>query len=152
MQRIGRFGAWFIAQYMQDYRENRSRAYESIIKNNMHLNTIILTVSVASLTAVAALNEKAFEYYPTLSFTVILFFVLVILLSTVNFYLSGVAIREIQQNLSKDILFPVKVTRGKYKPRFRKFQKVLNISVLSGFCLSLIALLVLLGLYIMGAK
>lgn len=150
MRWLGRFATWFSLQYIEDYRESRSRAYELIIKNSMHLNTIILTVSVASLTAIAALNEKLFQHYPFLSFSVIALFILVILLSTVNFYISGVVIRDIQQNLSGDILFPIKVSRGRYKPRLEKTQKILNILVLSGFCLGLMALLLLLGFYIIG--
>lgn len=152
MRWVGRFAAWLGLQYMEGYRESRSRIYELIIKNNMHLNTVILTVSVASLTGVTALNEKAFRYHPVLSFAVISLFVLVILLSTVNFYISGVVIRDIQKNLSKDVLFPVKVSRGGYEQRFTKIQKVLNVLVLSGFCLGLITLLILLGFYILGAE
>ena len=152
MRWIGKIIIWLAAQYMQDYRENRSRTYELIVKNNIHLNTVILTVSVASLTAVAALNEKVFEHYPVLSFVVIFLFVLVILLSTINFYLSGITIRDIQQTLSKDILFPIKAVRDEYTPRFKSIQKTLNVLALGGFCVGLIALLVLLGFYIMGGK
>jgi hypothetical protein len=152
MRWLGKFAVWSGLQYIEDYRESKSRAYELIVKNNIHLNTVVLTVSVASLTAVAALNEKAFQYHPVLSFAVISLFVLVILLSTVNFYISGLAIRDIQKKLSKDILFPVKVSRGGYEQRFKKIQKVLSVLVLSGFCLGLIALLALLGFYILGAE
>lgn len=142
--------SWFASEYWQDYRVSNVRAYELIIKTNMQLNQIILTVSVASLAAVAALNEAVFVPFPLLSFTTLSLFILVILLSTVNFYLTTIALRDIQQLLKKDVLFPLKVSRKKYQGKYNKTQKILSASVLIGFCLGLVLLLVLLGSYIFG--
>ncbi len=144
--------SWFAAEYLKEYRESRIRVYETIVKNNMHLNQIILTVSIASLAAIAALNKEVFVPYPVMSFAVLALFLLVILFSTVNFYLAGLVLRDIQQTFTKDLLFPIRISRGEYRPRFQLLQKVLSIAVFGGFCLGLIALLVLLGFYILEAK
>lgn len=147
---ISRIASWMVTEYMTDMRESRARVYETIVKNNLHLNTVILTVSVASLTAVAALSSDVFESNPWLSIVVITLFIAVILLSTINFYLTGLALRDIQQKLSKDVLFPFKISRGVYIPKYVEHQKILNKSVLYGFCLGLVSLLVLLTAYILG--
>lgn len=153
MKWLKQAGLWFAAEYFSDYRGNRARVFDTIIKNNLHLNTVILTVSVASLTAVAALNDKVFSNHPMLSITVIGLFILTILSSIINFFLSGLAMNDIQRRLNKDILFPFKISKGEYKPKFRKAQQALNVLVLAGFCFGLIALLVLLAFYIMeGAR
>lgn len=149
MRWLGRVSAWFASEYIKDYRESRARTYELIIKNSLHLNTIILTVSVASLTAVAALNDKVFVDYPWSSAIVIGLFILVILFSTINFFLSGLVLSDLQQKLNKDILFPFKASE--YRLKYRLAQKMLNVTVLGGFCLGLISLLALLILYISGA-
>lgn len=151
MRRAGRFAAWLAAEYMTDMRDSRARVYDAIVKNNLHLNTVILTVSIASLTAVAALNDKVFADYPALSLMVVALFLLVTLLSTINFYLSGVVLRDIQKNLSKDVLFPFRVGKGKYNPKYQTAQKIINILVLYGFCLGLLVFLILLGRFIMEA-
>lgn len=150
MRWIGRAATWLAVEYMTDMRENRARVYDTIVKNNLHLNTVILTVSIASLTAVAALSDEAFVAYPWLSLSVITLFIGVILLTTVNFYLSGIALRDIQEKLSKDILLPFKVRNGEYTPRFIKPQRILNALVLGGFCLGLLMFLTLLSCYILG--
>ena len=151
MKWLGRIGAWFAAEYNNDYRDSRARVFDTIIKNNLHLNTVILTVSVASLTAIAALNDRIFTSYPVLSIVVVGLFVFTILFSTINFFLSGLAMGDMQRRLSKDILFPFKISKGEYAPRFKKIQYTLNYLVLSSFCLGLVLLLVLLGFYILGA-
>lgn len=148
---VRRITTMLVTEYMTEYRETRTRVYDAIVKNNLHLNTVILTVSIASLTAVAALSSEVFEMYPWLSLIVITLFITVILVSTVNFYLSAIALRDLQSNLNKDILFIFKASRGEYKQPYTETQKVLNKMVLSGFCLGLIMLLVLLGCYILGA-
>lgn len=149
MSWIGRVIAWMTAEYMTDIRDSKARVFDVIIKNNLHLNTIILTVSIASLTAVAALSNEMFESHPVLTFVSILLFVMVILLSTINFYISGLALSDLHQKLSKDILFPFKVSKGVYEPKFKGAQKILSTLVLSGFCLGLLVLSALLGCYIL---
>lgn len=150
MKWLSAAASWFANEYWQDYRESNVRAYELIIKTNMQLNQIILTVSVASLAAVAALNKAVFVPYPLLSFTTLALFILVILLSTINFYLTTIALRDIQQYLKKDLLFPLKLSKKKYQGKYSKTLKILSASVLIGFCLGLVSLLVLLGFYIFG--
>lgn len=149
---IKKAAIWFGAEYMRDYRDFRARVFDTIIKNNLHLNTVILTVSVASLTAIAALSREVFARYPILSFVSVLLFVMVILLSTINLYISGLALNDLHQKLSKDILFPFKISKGRYTLKFKKVRKMLNALVLGGFCLGLISLLTLLGCYILVAK
>ena len=89
MKWLKQVGIWFAAEYFSEYRENRDRIFDTIIKNNLHLNTVILTVSVASLTAVAALNDRVFYTHPILSIVVLGLFIFTILFSTINFFLSG---------------------------------------------------------------
>lgn len=152
MKWLKQVGIWFAAEYLSDYRENRARVFDTIIKNNLHLNTVILTVSVASLTAVAALNDKVFSAYPILSVVVLGLFILTILFSTINFFLSGLAMNDMQRRINKDILFPFKISKGEYEPRFKKIQRILNFLVLFSFCFGLVLLLVLLGLHILGVE
>lgn len=150
MKWLKQIGTWLAAEYFNDYRENRARVFDTIIKNNLHLNTVILTVSVASLTAVAALNDRLFADYSILSIIVVGLFIFTILFSTVNFFLSGLTMGDLQRNLNKDIIFPFKISSGAYKPKYRKIQQILNVSVLTCFCSGLISLLILLSLYIIG--
>lgn len=152
MSWFGKFSVLVATEYMKDYRESRAHTFDTIIKNNLHLNTVILTVSIAALTAVVALNDKVFISYPELSIAVVSLFILVILFSTINFYLSGLALSDLQQKLNKDILFPFRVSRGEYCPKFKPAQSVLSVIVLGGFCLGLAVLLVLFSLYILGVK
>lgn len=152
MKWLGRIGTWFAAEYINDYRDSRARVFDTIIKNNLHLNTVILTVSVASLTAIAALNDKVFSVFPLLSVAVLGLFILTILFSTINFFLSGLAMSDMQRRLNKDILFPFKISKGEYEPRFKKVQHIFNLLVLFSFCFGLVFLLVLLGFYILGVE
>lgn len=152
MKWVGKISTWLVVEYIKDYRESRARVFDTIIKNNLHLNTVILTVSVASLTAIAALNDKLFTDYSWPSIVVVGLFILSILFSTINFFLSGLALRDLQRKLNKDILFPFRVGEDGYRPRFKRVQKILNVIVLSSFCLGLICLLILLGFYILGGR
>lgn len=152
MKWLGKISTWLIVEYLKEYREGRTRVFDTIIKNNLHLNTVILTVSVASLTAIAALNDKLFDSYSWLSITVVGLFILTILLSTINFFLSGLVLRDLQQKLNKDILFSIRISKDGYEPQFKKVQKILNVIVLSGFCLGLICFLALFGFYILGVN
>ncbi len=151
MKWLGRIGAWFAAEYFNDYRQSRDRIFDTIIKNSLHLNTVILTVSVASLTAVAALNDKIIVNYSLLLIIVVGFFIFTILFSTVNFFLSDLVMRDLQRDLNKDILLPLKISKGEYKIRFRMTQKALSSVVMFSFCVGLIMLLALLILYILRA-
>lgn len=152
MRWIGRIAAWLGAEYVKDYRESRARIFDLAIKNSLHLNTIILTVSIASLTAVAALNDRVFENYSWLSVITVGLFILTILFSTINFFLASLALNDLQQKISKDIFFPFQASDAKYKLKFRKAQKMLGTVVMIGFCAGLITLLALLGFYVLGER
>lgn len=147
---LGSVGAWIYGEHIKDRREGNRFIYETMIANRTHLNQIILTVSIASLTAVAALNNEVFEPFPELSFAVIAIFVLVILFSTVNLYISGKALRAIQQAYKKDFFFSLRKENQEYRYNHQTLQKALNNLVLYGFCVGLVALLILLGCYILG--
>lgn len=144
--------SWFFDEYIKDYRESSNRVYELTIKANTQINQIILTVSVASLTAIAALNDKVFAPYGLLSFLTVASFVLVILLSVVNFHLSYLFLADLQRRLTSNLKSFKPLTNGNEFRKFGIVQSGLNVIILSGFCLGLIALLTLLGYYILGAN
>ena len=152
MRWLGRSLVWLTTQYLEDYRTNRSRILNAISRNNLHLNTIILTVSIASLTATAALSREVFIDYPILSIIVLGLFIMVILLSTINFFLSGLVLSDLNKSYSKDILLPLKIGKGEYSAKYQPAQRLLNALVLAGFCLGLITLLALLVLHILGVE
>lgn len=143
---------WIATEYFKEYQASRIRIFDMTVRSNAHLNTIMLTVSVASLTAIAALNDRVFANYPWLSFIVVALFILVVLFSTINFFISGLVLGDIQKRFNKDILFPFRISESNFKPKFKTTQRLLNMIVLGCFCLGLIALLVLLGVYILGAR
>lgn len=149
MRWIGKVITWLAVEYMKDYRESKARVFDTIVQNNLRLNTIILTVSIASLTVVAALNGKIFVDYPWPSIIVIVLFILVILFSTINFFLSGLALSDFQRKINKDFLLPLKLHESEYELKYQRVQKILNILVLYGFCLGLLVLLGLLGCYVL---
>ena len=152
MRWVLKIASWLTAEYMRHYSDSRVRVFDTIIKNNLQLNTIILTVSVASLTAIAALNDRVFTSYPYPSMVAVGLFIIVILLSTINFFLSGLALRDLQQKLSKDILLPVHISGTGYRQKFKVIRNVLNVMVLAGFCTGLLVLLILLSFYIMEPR
>jgi len=141
---------WFVNEHIKDYREGKTLIYDGIIKTSAQINQIILTVSVASLTAIAALNKAVFVPYSLLSFSVIALFILVILLSVVNLYISTIALKDLQKRFSQNWKSMKRLNNGTERPRFEKTQKILNVLVLIDFCLGMVALLALLGLYILG--
>ncbi len=142
--------SWFADERIKDYREGKALIYDGIVKTSAQINQIILTVSVASLAAVAALNKAVFVPYGFLSFTVVALFIFVILLSVVNLYLSIIALTGIQKQFIKNWKSFDRLNKGTENPRFGKTQKILNNLVFGGFCLGLVGLLILLGLYILG--
>lgn len=142
----------FADEHIKDYREGRAIIYDGIIKTNAQINQIVLTVSVASLTAVAALNKAVLVPYGLLSFLVILLFGLVILVSVVNLYMSTIVLKEIQKKFNQNWKSLSLLNKGMERPRFGSVQRALNMLVLSSFCLGLVALLMLLGLYILGGN
>lgn len=150
MRWVGKFFTWLSLEYLKDYRESRARVYEIIVQNNLRLNTIILTVSVASLTAIATLNDRLFVSYPWLSFIAVGLFVLVILFSTVNFYLSTLTLDDLQKKLNKDMFLPFKVGKGVFTEKYKTTRRLLNMLVMGGFCIGLLTLLILLGFYMLG--
>lgn len=143
---------WIATEYFKEYQASRIRIFDMTVRSNAHLNTIMLTVSVASLTAIAALSDRVFENYPWLSLAVVALFILVILVSTINFFVAGLVLSDIQKNFNKDILFPIHIGKSGFKPKFRTTQYALNVIVLGCFCLGLVTLLVLLGVYILGVR
>lgn len=150
MKLLGIISSRIADEHAKDRREGSRLIYETISTNSAHLNQIILTVSIASLTAVAALNKEVFVPFSELSFAVIAIFILVILFSTVNIYISSKVLREIQQAYKKDMFFSFRKVNREYTHKYTTLQKTLNNIVLCGFCLGLIALLVLLGFYVLG--
>ena len=147
---LGPFFGWMVSEHVKDYRDNKARIYDAILKANAQINQIILTVSVASLAAVVALNKEVFVPYGVLSFIVVALFIIVILLSVINLYFAVLASGDLQRQLNQNWKSLKQLSRGINDLRFRKTQKVLNALVLSGFCLGLISLMVLFGIYILG--
>jgi len=149
---IGAFVGRIADEHLNDYREGRAFIYDGIVKTSSQINQIILTVSVASLAAVAALNRAVFVPYPKMSFTVVAIFIIVILLSVLNLYISTIVLRGIQKQFNNNWKSLSRLNKGMEKPRLVKTQKTLNVFVLVGFCIGLISLLLLLGLYILGGN
>lgn len=143
---------WFVGEHIKDYREGKALIYDGIIKTSTQINQIILTVSVASLAAVAALNKAVFVPYGFLSFSVITLFILVMLLSVINLYISTIVLRDMQNQFNKNWKSLSRLNKDMEKPRFRKIQKTLNTLVFGGFCLGLVTFLMLLGFYILGGN
>lgn len=135
--------------YSRDYQENKALVYEAIVKNNAHINQIILTMSVASLAAMAGLNRLVFEPYPILSFVVLSLFALTILISVVNMYLVSFSLRDMQRILNDNFKNLDRLEDTMDKIRYKTTNKVLNAFVFLTFCAGVICLLSLLGVYIL---
>ena len=149
---LSKIAGRYLDEYVKDYRDVSARLYELSVKTNAQINQIVLTVSVASLTAVAALNERVFVPYGSLSFIVIALFVAVILLSVVNLYLSSLTLADAQRQLNKNLTSFKSSKTDMENLRFIKTQKILNTVVFGTFCVGLVALLALLGFYILGDR
>lgn len=144
------FLGWYAKEYMQDYRTSNSQLIETIRQTTTQINQIILAVSVACLTAVAALSQRMFELYGGLAFMTIASFVFVILLSVINLYLSSLTLRHAQDQLSNN-LFRLKSTMDDMGDLpYEMTTKILGRYVLGLFCAGVVLFLTLLGLYILG--
>lgn len=141
---------WFASERVKDYRESASRIYELSVKTTLQINQIILTVSVASLAAVAAFNQAVFDPYGPLAFMVVVLFALTLLLSAINLYLSTFTLADIRQKLSENFISFKGLSRGIEDFRFKKVHKTLSVVVFLSFCLGIIAFLLLFGVYIFG--
>lgn len=135
--------------YSRDYRENKALVYEATVKNNTHINQIILTMSVASLAAMAGLNRSVFEPYPVLSFVVLSFFALTILISVINIYLVGLSLRDMQRLLNENFTKLDRLDSMVDKIRYKTANRILNALVFWSFCVGVVCLLSLLGVYIL---
>lgn len=138
-------------EYIAIYREGDRRLVGAIIQTNTQINQIILAVSVACLTAIATLNRQVFRISALLAFASMAIFIVVILLSVINLYLSIKALSDLQKQLSKSffrLCFTNKMSRVPYVNIIER----LSLTILCLFCLGLVTFLVLLGLYIFGAK
>lgn len=152
---IGGFLKIVFNERQKDYRESSRRIYESIIQKDSQINTIILTGSIAGLTAIAALSKDIFissGLISVISFLVVVLFVLVILLSVVNLYISTLVLSDINKKLIKNFKDFKRVDAGMQDLRFKFVQKTLNKIILISFCFGLVLLLFVLGLYIFGVK
>lgn len=149
------FTGWYSNERIKDYRENTNIVVGAISQKESQINAIILAGSVAGLTAVAALNKDIFSSSVNISimaFIVIGLFILVILFSIINLYLSTLALANIQKTMIENFI-TFKLPKKDIKNyRFKKAQQVLSLIVLIGFCLGLVLLLILLGLYLFGAN
>ena len=143
---------WLGSESAADFRENKKMIYESIVRTNTSINQIILTFSLAALAAIATLNKPLFKDFSILSFIVLAIFIIVILLSVVNLFLSSVAMRAIQKTLIENWKSLKRPNSGMEKVPFARIQSILNYCVLLGFCAGVILLLALLGLHIFGAE
>lgn len=139
-------------EHIKDYRESKARVYDTILKTNTHINQIILTASVASLAAVAALNKEVFGPYALLSFNVVALFVLVILLSIVNLYLTALVLQDIQKQLNINWQSLSRLNKNIENQRFEKIRKYINAMIFGGFCFGLLTFLILLGFYMLGGE
>lgn len=146
---LGPLFGWLISEHIKDYRENNTRIYEAVIKTNTQINQIILTVSVASLAAVAALNKEVFVPYGALSFVVVSLFILVILLSVINLYIASFVMSGFQRQLNENWKSLSHPNKDITDLRFKRTRNTLNTMVFGGFCLGLISFLTLLGFYIL---
>lgn len=144
------FSKWISSEYIKDYRESSARLFELQQKNNSQINQIILTVSVACLTAIAAMSQKIFKSCGYLAFSTIIAFTVVILLSVINLYLSLLALQHAQSQLLNNFSKFKSVTSGMSNLPYVKRIKILNQCVLALFCIGVVLFLVLLGIYIFG--
>lgn len=143
-------GGWLIGEHVKDYRDNFSRIYELRMRTATQINQIILTVSVASLTAIAALNERVFNTdYNWMAFVVVILFMSVILMSVINLYISRLALTQMQRKLTDNFKSFRNFANGMENSIYAKAQRLLNTATLTCFCLGLIALIVLMGMYIL---
>lgn len=152
---VGKFLAalgWYAGEYIKDYRESAGRIYELSVKTTIQINQIILTVSVASLAAIAALNEAVFTPYGPLALTAISLFVLVILLSVINLYVSMLTLADAHQQLLQNLKSFTRLDKNMKNFKFKRLHKILSMIIFAGFCLGLVVLLILLGVHILGAK
>lgn len=154
-EKICEFTGWYVGEYIKDYRENNNRIFGAIVQKESQINAIILTGSVAGLTAITALSKDIFNvnlFISVIAFMVILFFIISILLSIINLYLSMLTLIDIQKKfiINHKSLQPLNKNMDNYK--YKNIQRVLNHLILISFCIGLIIFLVLLGLYIFGDK
>ena len=150
LKAVGALVSKYAEEYFKDYRESMARFYDYEMKTNAQLNQIILTVSVATLTAVAALNERVFVPFGALTFGVILVFVVDILFSVANLYFSALIIGAMRRQMKSNLVSLKRLDKDMAYEKYVRSQKILNITILSLFCLGLLMFLILLGLYILG--
>lgn len=151
-EKIGELIGLYFGEYIKDYRESNNKIFEYILQANSQINMIILTVSVASLTAVAALNKVVFIPYEVLSFITISLFIIVILLSVVNLFLSILTSEDLQKKIVKNFTSFKNQKVKNEDLKYYKTRRFLNWAVLLGFCFGLVTFLILLGLHIFGVK
>ncbi len=152
LEKLSLVMGWVVNERTIDYREGKALIYDAIVKINTQINQTILTVSVATLAALAALNKEIFVPYPLLSFVTIAVFVLVILLSVVNLYLSNLVLADMQKKFTQNWSSLRSPSKGVEDRRYQGARRVLNGLVLGGFCFGLIIFLAVIGLFIMGAQ
>lgn len=150
MRLLGRLTSWLFVERIRDYRDGRDRIYDATVKTGTQINQIILTASLASLAAVAALSKDVFEHHAIPSFIVVACFTIVILLSIVNLYLTTIVLKDMQRQLSRNWTSFTSLSKDMDRLRFEITRKTLNTAVLVGFCAGLVSFLWLLGLYILG--
>lgn len=152
IDRIVSFAGWMTGERVKDYRENKTRIYDAIVKTNTQINQIILTSSVAGLAAIAALNKNVFVPYGGLSFIVVSSFILTIFASVVNLYITSRVLIDLQRQLNKNHTSFSRLDEGMDKQRFHRLRKALNAIVFVGFCFGIVMFVILLGLYILGVQ
>ncbi|MEI7918512.1 MAG: hypothetical protein WCH58_03955 [Candidatus Saccharibacteria bacterium] len=147
---------WFVKntvnERVNDYRSSYLRNQDVLTQVTLEMDRALMTFSIASLAALAALNDKIFGTYGRLSFIALTCFVGVVVSVILSYYLSrGMLIdaqKIITRNYKKSLTKPL--GEGMEKVKYATATKIVNGASLALFILGMICFVVLMALYIGG--
>ena len=147
-----RFFDLSINERANDYRSNFYQYQNMMTQVTMETDKALMTFSIATLAALAALNDAIFKPYGWLSFVTLTCFVLVIVIVLAGYSVSKALIKDAQRimsrNYQKSLTTPL--GQGLDKVKFAKLSKVINLASSGLFIIGMLLFVILMALYIKG--
>ncbi len=141
-----------VSERVNDYRSSYLRNQDVLTQVTLEMDRALMTFSIASLAALAALNDRIFGTYGWLSFIALTCFVGTVVSVILSYYLSrGMLIdaqKIITRNYKKSLTKPL--GEGMEKVKYATATKLVNGASFALFASGMICFIILMALYIGG--
>lgn len=147
-----RFVDLSVNERINDYRSNFFQYQNMMTQVTIETDKALMTFSIATLAALAVLNDAVFKPYGWISFITITCFILVVIIVMIGYYISKALLADAQRIITRNFQKSIttRLDEGLSDVKFKRLSKALNFMSLTLFTVGMVSFVVLMALYIKG--